>query len=64
MLYYTQICFIKPSPIQQNASKVGQTNQDVGINLDIEENSTFEEGIISETIQRPYKSFFSKPKKT
>ena len=53
----------KPSPIQQNTSKVGQINQNVSINLDIEENSPFQEGIISETIQRLDKSFFQNPKK-
>ena len=32
------------------------------INLDFEENLPFQEGIISETIQRPDKSFFQNPK--
>ena len=53
----------KPSPIQQNTSKVGQINQNASINLDIEENSPFQEGVISETVQRPDKSFFQNPKK-
>ena len=48
----------KPSSIQQNTSKVSQINQNAGINLDIEENSPFQEGVISETIQRLDKSFF------
>ena len=52
----------KPSPIQQNADKVNQVNQNTGTNLDIEENSPFQESIISETIQRPDKSFFQNPK--
>ena len=52
----------KPSSIQQNASKVSQINQNASINLDFEENSPFQEGIISETIQRPDKSFFQNPK--
>ena len=51
----------KPLPKQQNA--VSQINQNTGINLDIEENSPFQEGIISETIQRPDKSFFQNPKR-
>ena len=38
------------------------TNNSSGINLDIEENSPFQEGLISETIQRPDKTFFQKPK--
>ena len=53
----------KPSPIQQNTDKVNQINQNISINLDIEENSPLQEGIISETIQRPNKSFFQNPKK-
>ena len=48
---------------QQNVDKLFPTNQDAGINLDIEENSPFQEGIISETIQRLDKAFFSKSKK-
>ena len=55
--------FHKPSPIQQNTDKVNQINQNTGINLDIEENSPFQEGIISETIQRLDKSFFQNPTK-
>ena len=39
----------KPLPKQKNA--VSPINQNTGINLDIEENSPFQEGIISETIQ-------------
>ena len=42
----------KPSPIQQNTDKVNHINQNSNINLDIEENSPFQEGIISEAIQR------------
>ena len=37
-------------------------NNSSGINLDIEENFPFQEGIISEIIQRPDKTFFQKPK--
>ena len=54
----------KHLPRQQNADKGSPINQNTSINLDIEENSPFQEGVISETIQRPDKSFFSKPKKT
>ena len=50
----------KPSAKQQNA--VSPINQNTDINLDIKENSPFQEGIISETIQRPDKSFFQNPK--
>ena len=47
---------------QQNVEKVIPNNNNSGSNLDIEENSPFQEGIISETIQRPDKTFFQKPK--
>ena len=53
----------KPLLKQQNVDKVIPTNQNAGINLDIEENSPFQEGIISETIQRLDKTFFSKSEK-
>ena len=49
----------KPSSLQQNVNKI---NQHPYINLDFEENSPFQEGIISKTIQRPDKSFFQNPK--
>ena len=44
----------------QSSSSVENINPD--INLDFEENSPFQEGIISETFQRPDKSFFQGPK--
>ena len=47
-----------PLTRQQNVDKPLPTNQDTGINLDIEENSPFQEGVISETIQRPTGCFF------
>ena len=47
--------FHKPSSLQQNVNKI---NQNCNINLDFEEHSPFQEGIISETIQRLDKSFF------
>ena len=48
-------------PKHQNT--VSTINQNTGINLDIEENSPFQEGIISETIQRPDMSFFQNQKR-
>ena len=51
----------KPLPKQQNA--VSPINQNTSINLDITENSPFQEGIISETIQRLDKSFFQSPQR-
>ena len=51
----------KPWPKQQNVEST--INQNTSINLDIEENSPFQEGIISETIQRLDKSFFQDPKR-
>ena len=47
---------------QQNVEKVTPNNDNSGSHLDIEENSPFQEGIISETIQRPDKMFFQKPR--
>ena len=44
----------KPSSPHQNTNKINQNPN----NLDFEENLPFQEGIISETIQRPDKSFF------
>ena len=52
-----------PLQKQQNVDKLFPTNQDTGINLDIEENSPFQEGIISETLQRLDKTFFQNPKR-
>ena len=51
----------KPLPKQQNV--VSSINQNTSINLDIEENSPFQEGIILETIQRLDKTFFQNPKR-
>ena len=53
----------KTLPKQQNVDKVIPINQNTGINLDIEENSPFQEGVISETIQRPDKTFFQSLKR-
>ena len=52
-----------PLPKQHNIDKLFPTNQDTCINLDIKENSPFQEGIISETIQRLDKMFFQNPKR-
>ena len=47
----------------QDMDKAIPNNNSSGINLDIEENSPFQDVIISETIQRPDKMFFQKPKR-
>ena len=52
-----------PLPKQQNVDKFFPSNQGTSINLDIEENSPFQEGVISETIQRPDKMFFQNLKR-
>ena len=44
----------------QSLSSVENINPD--IDLDFEENLPFQEGVISETFQRPDKSFFQDPK--
>ena len=51
----------RPLLRQQNVEKVIPNNNSSGNNLDIEENSPFQEGIMSETIQRTDKMFFQKP---
>ena len=52
----------RPLPRQQNVEKVIPNNNSSNNNLYIEENSPFQEGVISETIQRLDKTFFQKPK--
>ena len=50
-------------PLQKKHNAAGPQGMKTEVNLDIEENSPFQEGIISELIQRPDKSFFQNPKK-
>ena len=52
----------KPLLKWQDMDKAIPNNNRSGINLDIEENSPFQEGIISETIQRPGQNVLSKNK--
>ena len=47
----------KQQPLKQNIQEINPK-----INFDFEENSPFQEGIMSETFQRPDKSFFQNPK--
>ena len=49
----------KQQPIKQNIQDI---NHNPNINLEFEENSPFQEGIMSETFQRPDKLFFQNPK--
>ena len=51
----------KLQPIKQNIKQNIQENSP-NINFDFEENSPLQEGIMSETFQRPDKSFFQNPK--
>ena len=44
----------------QSSNSVESTEIDSGINIDFKENFLFKEGVISETYQRPGKSFFQK----
>ena len=46
-------------PLQDMPRKL--TDLDMDINIDIEENSPYQEGIISETYQRPNRSYFQGP---
>ena len=45
---------------QESSPSVENINPD--INLDFEENSPFQEGVITEAYQRPDKLFFQEPK--
>ena len=45
----------------QSSDSSGGTNINTDINLDFEENSSFQEGDISEAYNRPDKSFFQEP---
>ena len=49
----------KQQPIKQNIQEI---NPNPDVNLDFEENSRFQEGIMLETFQRPDKSFFQNSK--
>ena len=50
-------------PLQKEHNLAGPQDMKTEINLDIEENSPFQEGIIFELVQRPDKSFFQNPRK-
>ena len=58
-----------PKPIKQDmsyhqSSQSATSTVDINpnINFDFEENSPFQEGVMSETFQRPNKLFFQEPK--
>ena len=58
-----------PKPIKQDmsypqSSQSSTSMEDINpnINFDFEENSPFQEGVMSRTFQRPDKSFFQEPK--
>ena len=61
LLHLDPLC--TPLPKHQKVDKLFPTNQDTSINLYIEENSPFQEGITSETIQRLDKTYFQNPKR-
>ena len=50
-------------PLQKKDDITGPQDMKTEINLDIEENTPFQEGIISELIQRPDKTVFQNPRK-
>ena len=58
-LIRSQILGSHESSPSSHSSK--STNINTDINLDFEENSPFQEGVISEAYQRPDKSFFQEP---
>ena len=54
-----------PKPTRSHTPGSSQSSESADINpeinIDLEENSLFQEGIISETYQRPDKLFFQEP---
>ena len=53
----------KQEPIKQNIPQnIQEIDPNPNINLDFEQNSPFQEGVMSETFQRLGKSFFQNPK--
>ena len=50
-------------PRSQEISQSSPSTENISshVNLDFEENSPFQEGVISEAYQRPDKSFFQEP---
>ena len=52
-------------PRSQESSQSSPSSENISpdINLDFEENSSFQDGVISEAYQRPDKSFFQEPQK-
>ena len=50
-------------PLQKKHNIAGPQDMKTENNLDLEENSPFQEGVILELIQRPDKSFFQNPSK-
>ena len=57
-----------PKPIKQDMTHVQSSqssnmkNVNPNINFDFEENSPFQEGVMSKMFQRPDKSFFQEPR--
>ena len=51
----------KSQESSQSSDSSGSTNINTDINLDFEENSPFQEGVISEVYHRPDKTFFQEP---
>ena len=61
--FYPDPSFRHPPKPARIPSSEGQENIDINpeIDIDFEENSPFQEGVISETYLRPDKSFFQEP---
>ena len=52
-----------PRPVKIPSPEIA-VNMDINpeLNIDFEENSPFQEGVISEMYQRPYKSYYQEPR--
>ena len=54
-----------PKPVKTSIPEIPRSLLDIDpeLNMDFEENSPLQEGLISETYQRPHKSCFQEPQK-
>ena len=61
----TQFMDPQPKPVKTSVPNIPGSLSDIDAKptIDFEENSLFQEGVISETYQRPDKSYFQEPQK-
>ena len=60
--FYPDPCYRPPiKPIRTPMPGGSQSSESTDINIDFQENSPFQKGVISEIYQRPDRSFFQEP---